>query len=72
MARSARNLLPLKKLFKGDVTWSTRKVVLGWVMDTTTKTIQLSPHRVARLPASWPASHRPKANLDQEVEAGDR
>jgi hypothetical protein len=40
----------IKKLLKGDATWSTRKVVLGWVLDTT-NTIKLPPHRVARLHA---------------------
>jgi hypothetical protein len=41
----------IKKLLKGDAIWSTRKVVLGWVLDTTTKTIKLPPNRVARLHA---------------------
>jgi hypothetical protein len=36
----------IKKLLKGDATWATRKVVLGWLLDTTTKTIQLPAHRV--------------------------
>ncbi|VEU39857.1 unnamed protein product, partial [Pseudo-nitzschia multistriata] len=39
----------IKKLKKGDATWTTSKVILGWLIDTTTKTISLPPHRVARL-----------------------
>jgi hypothetical protein len=37
-----------KKLLKGDATWATRKTVLGWVLDTVEKTIQLPPHRIDR------------------------
>jgi hypothetical protein len=39
----------VKKMLKGDATWATRKVVLGWILDTCTMTIQLPPHRVTRL-----------------------
>ena len=39
----------VKKLKKGDGTWSTRKTVLGWVLDTAAKTIELPPHRADRL-----------------------
>jgi hypothetical protein len=39
----------VKKLLKGDGRWATRKVVLGWVLDTVAKTIELPPHRIARL-----------------------
>jgi hypothetical protein len=39
----------VKKLLKGDATWATRKTVLGWVLDTVDKTIQLPPHRIDRL-----------------------
>jgi hypothetical protein len=35
-------------LLKGDATWSTRKTVLGWVLDTVNKTIQLPTHRLER------------------------
>jgi hypothetical protein len=41
----------VKKLLKGDTTWETRKTVLGWVLDTVDKTIQLPHHRVERLHA---------------------
>ena len=39
----------IKKLKKGDGTWTTNKVLLGWEVDTVTKTITLPPHRVERL-----------------------
>jgi len=39
----------LKKLEKGDCSWSTIKVILGWIIDTVNMTIQLPPHRVERL-----------------------
>jgi hypothetical protein len=39
----------LKKLLKGDAPWSTRKAVLGWVLDTVEKTIELHVHRIDRL-----------------------
>jgi hypothetical protein len=39
----------MKKMLKGDATWETRKVVLGWMLDTCAMTIQLPPHRVTRL-----------------------
>jgi len=38
----------VKKLKKGDAAWSTRKVVLGWMLDTVDKTIELPEHRFAR------------------------
>jgi hypothetical protein len=39
----------VKKFLKGDGTWATVKLVLGWLLDTVQKTIQLPPHRMARL-----------------------
>ena len=39
----------LKKLEKGDCSWSTIKIILGWIIDTTTMTVQLPPHRLERL-----------------------
>jgi hypothetical protein len=39
----------VKKLLKGDGRWATRKVVLGWVLDTVARTIELPPHRIAHL-----------------------
>ena len=35
----------LKKLLKGDGSWDTRKVILGWIIDTVIQTIELPPHR---------------------------
>ena len=35
----------LKKLLKGDGSWATRKLILGWVIDTIQQTIELPPHR---------------------------
>jgi hypothetical protein len=39
----------VKKLLKGDATWATSKMVLGWVLDTVTNTIQRPTHRVEQL-----------------------
>ena len=41
----------VKKLLKGDATWATRKVMLGWLIDTERNTIELPPHRIVRLNA---------------------
>ena len=38
-----------KKLAKGDAAWSTKKVILGWLIDTVRRSIELPPHRVQRL-----------------------
>ncbi len=37
------------KLNKGDASWSTRKCLLGWIIDTVTETIELPEHRATRL-----------------------
>ncbi len=34
---------------EGDSSWSTIKLVLGWILDTESLTICLPPHRVERL-----------------------
>ena len=39
----------VKKLAKGDCSWSTIKLVLGWIINTVSMTIHLPPHRVKRL-----------------------
>lgn len=39
----------MKKLRQGDACWATRKVVLGWEMDTVAGTLCLPPHRIDRL-----------------------
>jgi len=44
-----REPVSLKKLRKGDVSWNTIKVVLGWVVNTATMTIELPLHRQERL-----------------------
>ena len=39
----------VKKLAQGDATWGTRKVVLGWIIDTVQRSIELPPHHILRL-----------------------
>jgi hypothetical protein len=39
----------VKKLLKGDGAWATRKHILGWLLDTVHSTLELPPHRRARL-----------------------
>jgi hypothetical protein len=41
--------ISIKKLLKGDGCWSTSKLLLGWLIDTTKQTLELPPHRYARL-----------------------
>ena len=56
-----REPISLKKLRKGDCSWSTVKLVLGWIIDTANMTIHLPPHRVERLAeilASIPVTQR--------------
>jgi hypothetical protein len=38
-----------KKLKQGDAAWGTRKLILGWVIDTVLMTLELPQHRKARL-----------------------
>lgn len=46
----ARTHIPsLKKLLQGDAYLSTRKIVLGWLLDTIRQTLSLPPHRLERL-----------------------
>ena len=35
----------LKKLLSGDGSWSTRKLILGWIVNTMRQTLELPPHR---------------------------
>ena len=44
-----REPVSLKKLRKGDCSWSTVKEVLGWVIDTVNMIIHLPERRVKRL-----------------------
>jgi hypothetical protein len=39
----------VKKMHKGDAMWSTRKVILGWILDSIELTLELPCHRVACL-----------------------
>ena len=39
----------IKKMLKGDARWTTRKVVLGWIIDTIQGTVELPDHRIHRL-----------------------
>ncbi|EJK56345.1 hypothetical protein THAOC_23791 [Thalassiosira oceanica] len=48
-AHKAPILLSLKKLRKGDCSWSTLKEMLGWIIDTVNLTISLAPRREERL-----------------------
>jgi hypothetical protein len=41
--------ISIKKLNKGDGRWTTRKIMLGWVIDTSRETIELPVHRAERL-----------------------
>jgi hypothetical protein len=41
--------ISIKKLHKGDAKWSTRKILLGWIVDTVEQTISLPEHRADRL-----------------------
>jgi len=38
-----------KKLRKGDGSWATQKILLGWLVDSVRGTINLPPHRIERL-----------------------
>ena len=39
----------LKKLLKGDGSWATRKLILGWIINALRQTMELPPHRKATL-----------------------
>jgi hypothetical protein len=41
--------ISIKKLLEGDSSWSTIKLVLGWILDTKSLTIRLPSHRVQHL-----------------------
>ena len=44
----------LKKLLKGDGHWDTRKLILGWIIDTVRRTIEMPAHRHQRLQDLFP------------------
>ena len=37
--------ISLKKLLSGDGGWGTRKLILGWIIDSVRQTVELPPHR---------------------------
>jgi hypothetical protein len=39
----------IKNLLQGDACWTTRKVILGWIINTLKMTIELPQHRVESL-----------------------
>ena len=41
--------ISLKKLCKGDASWSTKKVILGWAIDTAKKVLTLLEDRKSSL-----------------------
>ena len=41
--------ISMKKLHKGDCLWETRKIMLGWIVDSIRETIELPAHRAERL-----------------------
>jgi hypothetical protein len=44
-----RDPISHSKLHKGDARWTTRKVILGWILDTVSETVELPEHRYDRL-----------------------
>ena len=44
-----QEVLSLKKLDKGNCTWSTQKLILGWLIDTAALTITLPLHQAEQL-----------------------
>ena len=46
---SRQEPVSIKKLRKGDSSWGTIKLALGWVINTVTETIHLPTHRLERL-----------------------
>jgi len=66
--------ISVKKLLKGDGSWETTKVVLGWLVDTVAGTIELPPHRVTRLHemlAAFPRTRRTCSKKDLQKLVGE-
>ena len=64
----------VKKLLQGDACWGTRKMILGWIIDTMKMTIELPPHRVERLAAilaSIPRSQKRVSTLKWQKVLGE-
>ena len=56
--------ISVKKLLKGDGCWGTTKILLGWLIDTVTQTLELPPHRHARLQTIFDdLRHRKRVSL---------
>ena len=58
----------LKKLLQGNGSWNTRKVILGWIVDTIPHTIELPPHRketLAQIFEEFAGLKRVSANMGQ-------
>ena len=53
----------VKKLLQGDAYWDTRKLILGWQLDTIAGTLELPPHRIARLHELLDAVQPPRKRL---------
>lgn len=59
--------ISVKKLLKGDASWSTCKTILGWIIDSVAMTVTLPPRRLQRLGellASIPPTQR-RLSLDK-------
>jgi hypothetical protein len=66
--------ISVKKLDKGDASWSTRKSILGWTIDTQQRTIELPSHRLERLSAllaELPRSQRRTSRLKWQKLLGE-
>ncbi len=48
-APNRKAIISQSKLATGDGTWSTWKVILGWLLDTSDKTLRLPLHKADRL-----------------------
>lgn len=44
-----RHIISDTKLQKGDAAWSSQKIILGWLLDTSAGTLRLPPHKADRL-----------------------
>ena len=49
-----KEVLSLNKLNAGDCSWSSCKVILGWVVDTVNKTLCLPPHQASESKKNLP------------------
>jgi len=44
-----RHIISQSKIERGDATWGTEKVILGWLLNSAAGTLRLQPHKAARL-----------------------